>query len=504
MPLDAPPPCADAETKGWDKTFSPLATLKMIEERGDSDLMEKILTTTNNKGDSLFTECRLRKDLNQDFRSYLKRLIFDKVKKVPDLRKVSIDVILLKSTKDYYDEETRKQHENMTLRYAYRLKDHAKRKNAYELEVKHNAKWYYPLASLDPDETAAQVLQHPFTGQLKSFFSTLEELLNRNSRTEAGNITEEQMQIERLCGLALHPNDNPFADPDSKPQDRRIKVAIIDNGADRVRFAYRHLIAKGQSYVNAEVTGSDRLLPWWMVSDPHGTQMASLIGQTNPYCSLYVARVGRGRNDIQPEAATKAIHWAIENCVDIISISWTLNKANAELNKAIESAYENGIIVFCSTADEGALSNAEPVGQAAHVLTVSATDQWGHLTSKATSSRKVDVLVPVENIDAPAPDYMINQSNTVSGSSVATALAAGIASLALLMLRAFNGEEWDDEMKDASSAYHMRNRIKNVFGLMAEPNTAIKLTRLFSNGSDYDTVLDELIQRWQKVKPDNS
>ncbi|KAG5769161.1 hypothetical protein H9Q72_003504 [Fusarium xylarioides] len=669
--LDAPLPCTDAGTNGWDKTFSPLAALKVIDKRDDSsDLMQKILTTTNNKGDSLFTECRLRKDLNQDFRSYLRRLIFDKVKKVPDvstalyaykgdtkelcldmsdfnqsshdfeayvqrlkqvdekvlefeetllfvhlpdlnyvkqpcppkaiselfnwlkdrgvktirklsipdnttnplsdvfvqhyilntfrveeldwrkldvnldiffrkgmgehdllpsnclkglrlyssgnwsvlyhwissdgleklpkLRKVSIDVILLEPTKDYYDEKTRKQHENMTSGYAHRLEEHAKGKTAYELEVKHNAKWYYPLSSLDPDETAAQVLQHPFTGQLESCFSALDVLSNGNSRATTDDTGEERM--ERFCEFALHPDYNPSVDPDSKQQDRRIKVAIIDNGADRVRFAYRDMIAKGQSYVNAEVTGSDRLLPWWMVSDPHGTQMASLIGQTNPYCRLYVARVGRGRSDIQPEAATKAIHWAIENHVDIISMSWTLNKPNTELNRAIKSAHEKGIVVFCSTADEGALSNAEPVGEADHVLTVSATDRWGHLTSKAITSRKVDVLIEGENIVAPAPDYMINQSNTVSGSSVATALAAGIASLALLMIRTFSaGEDWDEEMKDELSAARRRERIKSVFDRMAEPNTAIKLTKLFPIGSDDDIVLEELARLWQDI-----
>lgn len=82
--------------------------------------------------------------------------------------------------------------------------------------------------------------------------------------------------------------------------DKRIKVAIIDNGVDRIRASIRNMIDKGISFVAGGSQSADQneILPWWMVSDPHGTQMASLIGQTNPYCRLYIARVGKGRGDI--------------------------------------------------------------------------------------------------------------------------------------------------------------------------------------------------------------
>lgn len=51
------------------------------------------------------------------------------------------------------------------------------------------------------------------------------------------------------------------------------------------------MIAKGVSYVTADLLGSDRILPWWMVSDAHGT--------------LYIARVGKGRKYIDTASATK-------------------------------------------------------------------------------------------------------------------------------------------------------------------------------------------------------
>lgn len=89
---------------------------------------------------------------------------------------------------------------------------------------------------------------------------------------------------------------------------RLIKVAIIDNGADKFRQKIRDVIEKGVSYVRADTESAHRILPWWMVSDAHGTQMAYLVAKSNPWCRLYIARVGKGRKDILPEDAVQVCY----------------------------------------------------------------------------------------------------------------------------------------------------------------------------------------------------
>jgi hypothetical protein len=83
-----------------------------------------------------------------------------------------------------------------------------------------------------------------------------------------------------------------------------IKIAIIDNGVDKVRTNLFENIENGISFVTTLRRGN--MLPWWMVADPHGTQMASLILKVNPFCRFFIARVGRSRDDIDPEHAAKA------------------------------------------------------------------------------------------------------------------------------------------------------------------------------------------------------
>jgi hypothetical protein len=82
-----------------------------------------------------------------------------------------------------------------------------------------------------------------------------------------------------------------------------VRVAIIDNGVDKVRTTLFGRIDNGISFV--KTLSGDRILPWWMVADPHGTQMASLVQAVNPFCRLYIARVGKRRDDIDSEKAAE-------------------------------------------------------------------------------------------------------------------------------------------------------------------------------------------------------
>jgi hypothetical protein len=85
-------------------------------------------------------------------------------------------------------------------------------------------------------------------------------------------------------------------------KDCPIKIAVIDNGTDRLNDTLAMNISKGVSYARSSSTRA-QLLPWYIASDAHGTQMAYLIRTINPHCCIYPIRVGMVRDDIQPKAA---------------------------------------------------------------------------------------------------------------------------------------------------------------------------------------------------------
>lgn len=374
----------------------------------------------------------------------------------------------------------------------------------YELEVKSDAIWDYPPPPHQPDEPTTRILKHQFTSQLLPSLNALGEWERGKINLNDGEyLDDEWNDLDSESGLdQMRARFQKFAlEPQKRFDriDRRIRVAIIDNGADRIRSKFRHMIAKGQSYVTADLLGSDRSLPWWMVSDPHGTQMASLIGQTNPYCRLYIARVGKGRTDINPTKAAEAIAWAVEQKVDIISISWTLKEEDEKLKNEIEKAARSTLI-FCSTPDQGVYSEAWPVAYKDHVLSVSATDNFGHLTSKTKGTDLVDIQIPGENVSVAGPVYIGNMNDTVSGSSVATALAAGIASLALLLLRTFNpelGAGLNEGDREDMKEFYTKKGIMRIFRGMDSDTGALKLPKLFPDEKVNESkTLEVLAKNW--------
>ncbi|KAM0518153.1 hypothetical protein ACHAPE_004560 [Trichoderma viride] len=191
-------------------------------------------------------------------------------------------------------------------------------------------------------------------------------------------------------------------------------------------------IKDGCSFVDDD----SRLSSWLFASNPHGTQMANLICAIDPCCDLYVAKVTEGRYDIKPDRVAKAIQWAIDQNVDIISMSFaTLDKTDA-LQKVCEKAVDSGIALICSIHDQGAnISRAYPVSFR-DVIRIMACDESG----APARNVKAQYNYGIHGIDVAAGVVpFLESDDRISGSSVATAIAAGLASLTLSCDRLANG-----------------------------------------------------------------
>ena len=73
------------------------------------------------------------------------------------------------------------------------------------------------------------------------------------------------------------------------PKDELIKVAILDSGVYANKLIFRNLT--GGSFVEDTATADSH---WHTVLNSHGTKMASLISEVNPYCHIYAARTHFG------------------------------------------------------------------------------------------------------------------------------------------------------------------------------------------------------------------
>ncbi|KAK1252950.1 hypothetical protein MKX08_004137 [Trichoderma sp. CBMAI-0020] len=183
-------------------------------------------------------------------------------------------------------------------------------------------------------------------------------------------------------------------------------------------------IKKGQSFVDDDA----RISSWLFASDPHGTQMANLICAIDPCCDLYVARVAEGRSGIIPARVERAVKWAISQKVDVISMSFAILEGTQGLADACADALHNGIIILCSTPDEGLNTEMSCISGYGHTMTITACDEFGILAPNAP----LDYNYAIKGIDVAAGKVpFLASKDCISGSSVSTAIAAGLSSLIL-------------------------------------------------------------------------
>ncbi|KAK1471413.1 hypothetical protein CTAM01_16536 [Colletotrichum tamarilloi] len=161
--------------------------------------------------------------------------------------------------------------------------------------------------------------------------------------------------------------------------------------------------------------------------------MANLICAIDPLCEIYVARVAEDAFGIRPDRVAKAIEWARSNDVDIISMSFVLGESSKELFDEINAATNQGIVMTCSTHDEGSrVEKAWPAsyeGESVSLIVLAACDHYGRVL-RHVEKDKYHYLIRGQNVAAGAIPFLTSE-DTITGSSVSTALAAGISSLVL-------------------------------------------------------------------------
>ncbi|KAL3472351.1 hypothetical protein BJX99DRAFT_249704 [Aspergillus californicus] len=224
-----------------------------------------------------------------------------------------------------------------------------------------------------------------------------------------------------------------------------IRVALIDDGVDMCEKVFREKIMQGKSFAYYQ-PGNRREKQWYVSELGHGTVMAHMILRVCPMAKIYPIKLGTIRDpkkkhwDIQADSAVKAISAAVEKNVHIISMSWTIEKPKGDdklaFDRALQRAEDEGILMFCSSPDDGIFSSDHyPTAWGADkFFRIGASQADGNPYSRVSPSQ-VDYFFPgVDVVRANKRDISLRgceDHNSFTGSSISTALAAGLAALVL-------------------------------------------------------------------------
>ncbi|KAF3271949.1 hypothetical protein TWF970_010177 [Orbilia oligospora] len=215
-----------------------------------------------------------------------------------------------------------------------------------------------------------------------------------------------------------------------------VKVAIIDDGVILADDGVQGIV-RGSSFDFSRQ-------PYFGERSRHGTHMVSSLREVCPMAELYIGRLDDTRSTdgqrFTVKSAIQALEWATKWEVDIISMSWSFKLDNSSCTReeglafknAIDNAVAQGIILFGAMPDKGPIAEdikrRYPVGLD-NVIRITAAAKSGERL-KFNQTDVPELLFPGDEVEIGS-----EESVKITGSSVATALAAGFAALTILCIK---------------------------------------------------------------------
>ncbi|KAL3424925.1 intracellular serine protease [Phlyctema vagabunda] len=274
-------------------------------------------------------------------------------------------------------------------------------------------------------------------------------LSSTNERNLQSNRWLESMDkfADEIQNIKVPTVDNPLLKND-------IKVALIDDGADPYVESLRGKIKGGESF-DRGYPHENGPSPYYTSARGHGTVMADMICRVCPMAKLYVYKLethsngtsqGPNHDQISAGSAALAVKAAINQKVDIISMSWTVKETEEnrdsiyQLRDAIKLALDANILIFCAAADTGAVTEVEYPWSydQRRIFRVGAATADGRLWGPTGSLQYVNFIVPGHKVVSRNPHRegaLPDDFKERTGSSISTALAAGLSALILHCVR---------------------------------------------------------------------
>ncbi|PNP60463.1 hypothetical protein THARTR1_00487 [Trichoderma harzianum] len=258
----------------------------------------------------------------------------------------------------------------------------------------------------------------------------------------------------------------------------KVKIAILDTGID---IQHPNIDARLENI-------GDRYN--WLIDDEtanvrvatdmsgHGTFAASLILDYAPDAQLFVAKIAE-KAPLKASVIAKAINYAVSTWeVDIISMSFGFPTCNMddyhELEDALANAHAKRVLLFAAASNSGGkLGRAYPARDQ-NVIAIHSTDTYGNRSvfSPTALSHDINLATVGEAIESAWPVYLSdNKSKALrckSGTSFATAIAAGTAAFLLLYAKI--------HLPDKADALKSRRRMQALLKRVAEKE-AVQKTR---------------------------
>lgn len=213
---------------------------------------------------------------------------------------------------------------------------------------------------------------------------------------------------------------------------RAVKVAVIDQGADRNHPDLTGQMLPGYNTVNP----INQPTP-----DFHGTHVSGILAAkknngiggygVNPNADILNIDVFDRGWSAYDFAIADAILYAVDHGAKVINMSIGGSMPSPLIEDAVKKAIEKNVTIVAAAGNSGDDWMNYPAAFEG-VISVGSTNKENKLSSYSTFGPSVDIVAPGENVYAPIYEYERKSSfDYLSGTSMASPVVAGVASLLL-------------------------------------------------------------------------
>ncbi|WP_243299394.1 S8 family peptidase [Bacillus litorisediminis] len=263
-----------------------------------------------------------------------------------------------------------------------------------------------------------------------------------NNQTNILSVTENRPVQASLTPQTVSWGYEPIDAPqmaDAGLTGNGVKVAILDTGIDTDHPDLK--VAGGVCVAESCPAGFDD-------NNGHGTHIAGIIAaQDNeigvlgiaPNVELYAIKSLDKNGDGSTATIIAGIEWAIQNKMDIINLSVTTTANDSALQRILDRAYQQGILLVGSGGNNGTAAGTENnvmyPAKYPTVIAVSSVDEELKRVSTSATGYEIEIAAPGDEILSTFPsDVLINgsQSNgyaVMSGTSMAAPFVTGMLAL---------------------------------------------------------------------------
>lgn len=221
-------------------------------------------------------------------------------------------------------------------------------------------------------------------------------------------------------------------------QGEGVVIAVLDTGCDLDHPDLKENLLPGKNFVNTKKPPAD--------GNGHGTHITGTLVASNndigivgvcPKAKVRPVKVLDDKGNGNLLNVSRGIRWAVRQGVDIISMSLGAPVRVQQVRKAIQFAASKGIPTFVAAGNAGNTKKVFFPANYPETIAIGAIDKDFKRAKFSNTGENLDFMAPGVDIMSTVPD---NWYATLSGTSMATPFAVGVAALVLSHVRTKNPE----------------------------------------------------------------